>query len=131
MRELGIFAVIFAVLVTLLAGVVRLLGGSFGLNFGEAWFLSLFALVFVAPAIMNIHIFASPNSDESAMQRILALIRAIGMLLSASACALPIVSTIRNPPLVLSAILVGLFMNFGTLPLEYLLNRKSIIKPNK
>jgi hypothetical protein len=124
MKEAGIFLIIFAVLVTILAGVVRLLGGSFGLDFGKSWFLCFVALALVAPAVVNIHIFASAQSRTPVPQRLLALIRGIGMLVVAATCTIPIFSTVKDPSVLIWGFGLGFLMNFGTLPLEHLLNRK-------
>lgn len=118
MKELAIFFVIFAILVTILGVLIRILGGSFGLNFGESWYLALIALAFIAPAIMNIHIFANPNGTEDTAERILALIRGFGMLIAALACTIPVITSITDRAVFLWGVGIGLLMNFGTLPLE-------------
>lgn len=124
MREAAIFLIIFVVLVTLLAGVVRLLGGSFGLDLVDSWFLSLVALALVAPGVLNIHIFASPHTRASATRKLLALIRGVGMLTAATACTIPVLTTIKRHSVFVWGIGLGLLMNFGTLPLEHLLDRQ-------
>jgi hypothetical protein len=125
MREIAIFLVIFAFLVTILGAVIRLLGGSFGLNLGEAWYLALIALALLAPAVLNIHIFANPSGTENAAERILALIRGLGMMTAAFACAIPVLTTGTDRAAVLWGCGIGLLMTFGTLPLEAFFDHRS------
>jgi hypothetical protein len=124
MREIGIFVIVFVLLVTVLAGVIRLLGGSFGLDFGESWYLGYVALAILAPGVLNIHGFASADSQETTAQRLLALIRGLGSLVAAAACIIPIFTTIKDSSVVALGVGIGLVMNVGTLPLEYLCDRK-------
>ena len=124
MREASVFLILFLLLVTTLAGVVRLLGGSFGLDFGESWHLSLVALALVAPAVLNIHIFASARSPETAPQRLLALIRGTGLLVAAAACTIPIFTTVKEPLVVMSVFGLGFLITWGTLPFELLFDRR-------
>jgi hypothetical protein len=118
MREIAIFVVIFAILVTILGAVIRLLGGSFGLDFGESWHLALVALVFVVPGVTNIHAFADASGTEDAAQRILALIRGLGMMIAGLACSIPLFTNITDRAVLFWGFGIGFVMNFGTLPLE-------------
>ena len=124
MREIAIFGAIFAILVTILGAVIRLLGGSWGLDFGESWHLALIALVFVAPRVMNIHTFADASGTDDAAQRILALIRGLGMMIAGLACSIPVFTNVTDRAVFLWGIGIGLVMNFGTLPLEALFDRR-------
>ena len=124
MREIAIFVAIFAILVTILGAVIRLLGGSWDLDFGESWHLALIALVFVAPGVMNIHTFADASGTDDAAQRILALIRGLGMMIAGLACSIPVFTNVTDRAVFLWGIGIGLVMNFGTLPLEALFDRR-------
>jgi len=119
MRELAIFTVILAILVTILGGVISFFGGSFGLNFAESWYLALIALVLFAPAILNIHIFANPSGAEGITDRMLALIRGLGLSIAALACAIPVFTTISNRSVVFWSAGIGLLLNLSTLPLQF------------
>lgn len=124
MKEAAIILIAFGVVVTFLAGAVWFCGGTFGLHFAESWYLSFIALVFVVPAVLNIHIFASPRSRESAPRRLLALVRAIGMLIVASACIFPMFSIVASRSFLLWGMAIGLLMHFGTLLCEDRLRRR-------
>jgi anti-anti-sigma factor len=123
LTELGIFLAIFMVLLLLLVGLIRVLGGSFGLDFGDSWRLALIALVFVVPGIMNIHEFASRS--RHARYRSLPLIAAIGEFMAALACLVPMFTTFKNPAIVIWGLGIGFVLVFGTPLFANLLDRRA------
>jgi hypothetical protein len=118
MREVAIFLIVFGVLVALLAGIIWLLGGQFGLRFVDAWYLALIALVFLFPGVMNVHHIASPRSPEAGPLRLLALIRGVGMLFASSSCMVPMFTKGVPRSAVLWGAAIGMLMNFGTMLFE-------------
>lgn len=123
MREVSLFFLVFLILITGLAILVHIFGGSFGLSFGDSWFLAAIALTFLVPALANIHISVSPHGTESKSGRILAFIRGFALCLAAVACATPVLTTIHDHSVILWGGGIGLLITIATVPLEFYFDR--------
>ena len=123
MREVLVFLIVFGVLVALLGTVIWLLGGAFELNLSRSWSLAVVALVFLAPGIANVHIWANPQGSEDRFERCFAFVRGIGMILTGLVCAVPLMTNLADRAVFLWGAGIGLFLSFGSIPLEAFLER--------
>ena len=113
--ELAVFSVIAAIAVGVIFILALAAGSPFDIRPSQAAAIAIVAVVFWFPAFVNVHIAVTGKSRRS---RILAAVRAFGMLLCSAAVGACFLFSGIGIRVLAPVFLTGMLLNFGTIPFE-------------